>query len=142
MDLLTYLSDLDDLTNIIDSLEISPTDTVDTFNADEQVDMIGTIMQLMYDYVLENPEHIQNPSFHNDMMESIEELLRLSIKNDSEHGDIDDIDDIGDIVNHAIELFYMQVMPKRSIDMTESKKQQDNAPRSHRTRQVCNMGKT
>jgi len=136
MDLLTYLSDLDDLTNIIDSLEISPTDTVDTFNADEQIDMIGTIMQLMYDYVLENPEHIQNPSFHNDMMESIEELLRLSIENDSEHGDIDDIDDIGDIVNHAIELFYMQVMPKRSIDMTESKKQQANAPRSHRTRQV------
>lgn len=136
MDIPTYISDLCELTNIIDSLVITPQDVIDTFTAEDQVDMIGTVMQLMYDYVLENPEYIQNPTFHNDMMESVEELLRITTQDGPSSDDIDEVDELTDIVNHAIELFYVQVMPKRSIDVSESKNKLWNSPRTHRIRQT------
>ena len=121
MDIPTYLDDLDSLTDIIDLLVISPTEN-ETYNAEEQVDMIGTIMQLMYDYVLENPTHIQNATFHEDMMESVEELIRTSKLDVDTENDSDDetFDDLGDVVNHAVDLFYMQIMPKRSTEMSET----------------------
>ena len=137
MDIPTYLDDLDSLTNIIDLLVISPTEN-ETYNAEEQVDMIGTIMQLMYDYVLENPSHIQNPTFHEDMMESVEELIRASKVDVDTENDSDDetFDDLGDVVNHAIDLFYMQIMPKRSTETSETNTASNNPTRTYRIRQV------
>jgi putative phage-type endonuclease len=136
MDVPTYLNDLDSLTDIIDSLVIPQTDN-DTFSGEEQVDIIGTIMQLMYDYVLENPTHIQNATFHNDMMDSIEDLIHTSNTFDSHSDEYEDtFDDLGDLVNHAIDLFYMQIMPKRSTDMSASNTSSSNTTRSYRIRQV------
>ena len=137
MDIPTYLDDLDSLTNIIDLLVISPKEN-DTYDAEEQVDMIGTIMQLMYDYVIENPTHIHNATFHEDMMESVEELIRTSkiedIDNDSDDDEL--FDDLGELVNNAIDLFYMQIMPRRSTDMSASNTKATNTTRTYRTRQV------
>ena len=137
MDIPTYLDDLDSLTDIIDLLVISPTEN-ETYNAEEQVDMIGTIMQLMYDYVLENPTHIQNATFHEDMMESVEELIRTSKLDVDTENDSDDetFDDLGDVVNHAVDLFYMQIMPKRSTEMSETNTSCNNPTRTYRIRQV------
>jgi len=135
MDVLTYLNDLDALTDIIDLLVIPPSEG-NTFSADDQVDIVGTIMQLMYDYVLENPTHIQNSNFHNDMMESVEELIRGDMGADDEDGDDDAFDDMTELVEQAIDLFYLQIMPKRSTDMSESKTNNTNAKRTYRTRQV------
>jgi putative phage-type endonuclease len=136
MDIPTYLNDLGALSNIIDSLVIPPSES-SAFSAEEQVDIIGTIIQLMYDYVLENPTHIQNSSFHEDMMDSVEELIRVSVVNDMcSGGDDDSDDDLGELVNQAIDLFYLQIMPKRSTDMSVSNTNKTNTTRSYRTRQV------
>jgi len=122
--------------NIIDTLVIQPTDN-DTFSTDDQVDIIGTIMQLMYDYVVENPVHIQNATFHNDMMESVEELICVNTLSDMiTSGDDDTFDDMGELVNQAIDLFYMQIMPKRSTLLSDSNTNKVNESRTYRTRQV------
>jgi putative phage-type endonuclease len=135
MDVPTYLNDLGALTNIIDSLVIPPSES-NAFSADDQVDIVGTIMQLMYDYVIENPAHIQNATFHNDMMESVEELIRGDMGADGDDGDDDAFDDMTELVNQAIDLFYMQIMPKRSTDMSISRTNKTNTNRTYRTRQV------
>lgn len=135
MDVLTYLNDLGALTDIIDLLVI-PLSESNTISADDQVDIVGTIMQLMYDYVLENPTHIQNMDFHNDMMESVEELLRGDMSADGDDAFDDAFDDMIELVDQAIDLFYMQIMPKRSTDMSASKTNNTNAKRTYRTRQV------
>ena len=137
MDVPTYIDDLDGLTDIIDSLVIIPQSENDTFNNEDQIDIIGTIMQLMYDYVLENPTHIQNANFHTDMMESIEELLHMSNASDTcSDEEVDIFDDLGELVNQAIDLFYLQIMPKRSTDMSASKTTSKNTTRTYRIRQV------
>lgn len=135
MDVPTYLNDLDALTNIIDSLVIPPSES-NAFSADDQVDIVGTIMQLMYDYVIENPDHIQNATFHNDMMDSVEELIRGDMGADGDDGDDGAFDDMTELVNQAIDLFYMQIMPKRSTDMSVSRTNKTNTNRTYRTRQV------
>ena len=135
MDAPTFLNDLCALTNIIDSVVIPPSEG-NAFSVDDQVDIVGTIMQLMYDYVMENPTHIQNMGFHDDMMESVEELIRGDMGADGDDGDDDAFDDMTELVNQAIDLFYMQIMPKRSTDMSASKTTSMNTTRTYRIRQV------
>lgn len=135
MDVPTYLNDLDALTDII-NLVVIPLSESNTFSADDQVDIVGTIMQLMYDYVLENPTHIQNMDFHDGMMESVEDLIRGDMGADGDDDADDAFDDMTELVDQSIDLFYMQIMPKRSTDMSDSKTNNTNAKRTYRTRQV------
>lgn len=136
MDTPTFMNDLGVLTNIIDSLVIPPSES-NAFSVDDQVEIVGTIMQLMYDYVMENPTHVQNMCFHDDMMESVEELIRGDMgADDGDYGDDDAFDDMTELVNQAIDLFYMQIMPKRSTDMSVSKTTSMNTTRTYRIRQV------
>ena len=125
----TYLNDLVSLTDILDTISqldqpISSNED-DTLTIEEQADIIGTIIQMMYDYVVENPTHINNPTFHEDMMESVEELIRHSTFDaDAATEDVDD-ETIADamicLVDCAVDMFYVQIMPKRSTLMSESK---------------------
>lgn len=128
----TTMHDLGELRNILDEIgadmeDISSSssgedegeDDVDV-DTDETIDMMNTIIQLMYDYVAANPTSVQEITFHEDMMRSVDELVEEMLqgcqvgeedganKNEYSHATIDQI------IKHAVELFYVQVMPMRS----------------------------
>lgn len=112
------LSELFDSVHTITFENIPEMDSDDILSHEEKVDIVNTIIQLMYDYTTENADQIHEPSYHEDMMEAVEELIQDSIDGASWCGDGVDIDVDDDymveLVLYAVEMFYIQVMPKRS----------------------------
>ena len=69
------LSDLDELEDILDSLVPEGEEEEPFyFNEEEESDIIENVMQLMYEYVEENPRDVSEPDFHDAMIESVKEL--------------------------------------------------------------------
>jgi putative phage-type endonuclease len=113
------LSDLDELVDILD-LMVPEGEEEEPFyfNEEEECDIIENVMQLMYEYVKENPCDVSEPDFHDCMIESIKELYSPmilpeiyagSLDRDKIHDDFDDLTDI------AASMFYNQFMPPRSF---------------------------
>lgn len=111
------MNELEELKDILDDIEYNdmPSSTFDDMTEDEKVDIINTIIQLMHDYVVENPEQIHEADFHDKMLESIDELINESTSNFSDGYDKTESQNIMiDLVDVAIDMFYLQIMPKRS----------------------------
>ena len=110
-----------DLTDILHSIiyaETAPSDS-QNITVDEEVDIANTIMELMYDYTVINPTMIQDPYFHEDMIESIVDLIDTCFPSSSSISSLDPTDeDMENLIDIAEELFYSQVMPKRSSGET------------------------
>ena len=137
------MNDLVSLTDILDTISqleqpVSSNED-DTFTVEEQADVIGTVLQMMYDYVIENPTHIQNTTFHEDMMESVEQLIQHSTFDADATDDVVH-DTVADamicLVDCAIDMFYLQIMPKRSTLMSESKTSKMSIHKRTHTRHV------
>ena len=113
----TYMNELGELKDILDDIEYNdiPSSTFDDMTEDEKVDIINTIIQLMHDYVIENPEQIHEADFHDKMLESIDELITESTCNFSDGYDETESENIMlELVDVAVDMFYLQIMPKRS----------------------------
>ena len=113
----TYIHDLSDLVDTLNEIRFEDIPEIDddTLSHEERTEIVNTIIQLMYDYVSENSQNIHNPEFHEEMMESVEDLINETI-NTSTMFDNEMVDDLSltELVDYAIEMFYIQVMPKRS----------------------------
>jgi len=113
----TYIHDLSDLVDTINEIRFEdiPEINDDTLSHEERTEIVNTIIQLMYDYVCENSQNIHNPSFHEEMMESVEDLINETVKTTIifENEMIED-ESLTELVDYAIDMFYIQVMPKRS----------------------------
>jgi len=111
------LSDLPKLINIID--EIIPEDSSVFFLEKEASDCIETCLQLMYEFVNDNPTAICEPDFYETMIENVKELFSV-------HFDFDNNillneeaeDDFDEIIDIAVDLFYLHFMPIRSYSDT------------------------
>ena len=113
----TYLHDLGDLVDTLDEIKFEDIPEVedDTLSYEERTEMINTIIQLMYDYVSENPKDIHTPNFHEEMMDAVEDLIQETIQPTSMVCDVNVEDEtLVEIIDYAIDMFYIQVMPKRS----------------------------
>ena len=90
MNHLQYFNDLDDLEDIIESI-FEESDDSDTYNGDdianehialfsekEQSDIIESSLEMMYEYINDNPRAISLPTFHEDMIDTIFELILIS----------------------------------------------------------------
>jgi putative phage-type endonuclease len=123
------LEDLEDLEDILD--DITGTDDVidKFFSAEEETDIIDTCVQLMSDYIDENPTTISEPDFHELMLESIKEVMFMNYDNFFQtNAEIED--ELDDLIDIASDMFYLHIMPKRSYNdtfetrMSEKEKQQ------------------
>ena len=116
------LSDLDDLEDILDSLVPEGEEEEPFyFNEEEECDIIENVMQLMNEYVEENPCDVSEPDFHDAMIESIKELYSPMIVPEIYTGSLDRDkihDDFDDLIDIASDLFYKQIMPLRSFPTT------------------------
>ena len=116
------LSDLDELEDILDSLVPEGEEEEPFyFNEEEECDIIENVMQLMNEYVEENPCDVSEPDFHDAMIDSIKELYSPMISPEIYTGSLDRDkihDDFDDLIDIAADLFYKQIMPPRSFPST------------------------
>ena len=113
------LSDLEELEDILD--DIIPEEEKAIFSTEEETDIVNTSIELMSDYIDENPAAISEPEFHESMIENVKELLFMHFDNFfATNCDMED--EIDDIIDIAAELFYMHFIPKRSYLDTFEKK--------------------
>lgn len=116
------LSDLDELTDILDDLIFEDAEeSAALFSEEEETDIINTTIQLMSEYIDENPTAISEPDFHETMIENVKDLLFMHFDNFfATNADMED--EIDDIIDIASDLFYIHFIPKRSFLDTFEKK--------------------
>jgi len=109
------LSDLPELVNIID--EIIEDDQV--LFLENENEFIETCLQLMYDFVEDNPTAICEPDFDENMIDSVKELFCIHFDFDYNILLCEDAEeDMDEAIDNALELFYLHFMPPRSYDGT------------------------
>ena len=111
------LSDLPELINIINEIipDDDPDDQVIFFESEENESaFIETCLQLMYDYVDDNPSAISEPDFEENMIDNIKELFsNILLSEDAE-------EEMDEAIDDALELFHLHFMPPRSYEETFS----------------------
>ena len=115
----TYIYQLEELQDILNDFGYDdvPSSVCQNMSEEELADIVNTMVQLMYDYTCENADKIHDPDFHEEMMEAVGDLLVDSlygIDTDSEVDRDDNVDAMWDLFEQATEVFYTQIMPKRS----------------------------
>ena len=105
---------LPELENIIDTIVPEEEPYLFKENEDEFIDMC---IQLMYEYVDENPTLISEPDFHESMIENVKELYFIHFENNPFFNE-DLEDDLDELIDIAAELFYIQCIPPRSFPNT------------------------
>jgi hypothetical protein len=113
------LGELEDLVDVLD--DIIPEDDVALISAEEEEDIINTTLLLLTDYIDENPSAVSEPDFHDTMIENVKELLFMHFDNFfATNADLEE--ELDDIIDIAVDLFYMQIIPRRSYNDTFEKK--------------------
>jgi putative phage-type endonuclease len=110
-----YLDDLSDLEDVLD--EIEPDEEEKSISSNDELEWISTCMELMFDYVNDNPYAVSEPDFEETMIENVSELLKLQNLLDDETSE----EDFDEIMESALKMFYMQIMPRRSHSTTFAK---------------------
>jgi putative phage-type endonuclease len=113
------LGELEELVDVLD--DIIPEEDVALISSEEEQDIINTAMLLLTDYIDENPSAISEPDFHDTIIENVKELLFMHFDNFfATNADLED--ELDDIIDIAVDLFYMQIIPRRSYNDTFEKK--------------------
>jgi putative phage-type endonuclease len=113
--------DLEDLDDVLD--EINPDESINSniLTSEEESDIIDSCIQLMSDFINENPTIISEPDFQETMIESVKELLFMNFDNFFQtNSDIEE--EVDDLIEIALDMFYLYFIPKRSFNDTFERK--------------------
>ena len=111
------LSDLDDLDDILDEITPSEITPDKIFSSKEEEEIVDTCIQLMCDYIDENPKEISEPDFHETMIENVKDIMFMNYDNFFQtNSDIED--ELEDLIDISADMFYMLIMPRRSYSDT------------------------
>jgi putative phage-type endonuclease len=109
------LSDLEPLECILNNLvpEEEPSYINNNNSSNNEIDMVETCLQLMYEYINDNPTCISDPDFEEDMLSDVKELFTMHFEGDAFFND-DAEDEIDGIIDTAANIFYENFIPRRS----------------------------
>ena len=113
------INELEELEDILDSIIAEDEDDSKLLESDDEVDCVETCMQLMSDYIDENPTAISEPDFHEEMVENIKELFLIEFGYfffDAQRENFEE--ELEETIEIAAKLFYSQIIPQRSYDST------------------------
>ena len=138
-----FLSDLQDLTDILDDIYEDEKEKEKEkeqpcyFSIEEETECIETCIQLMCEFIDDNPTAISDPDFHEIMIEFVKELLFIHFFNffSPDHDLEDELDDLIEI---ASELFYIQIIPERSFSDTFEIKLKNNKDNEYQKVKILN----
>jgi len=80
-------------------------------------ELVETCLQLMYEYISENPSAISDPDFEEDLICDVKELVVIHFEGDPFFND-EAQEDIDEIIYIALDMFYQQFMPRRAQNGT------------------------
>lgn len=118
-----YIDDLSDLDDVLDDIEADGEDDYQTITQNDETEFVSTCMELMFDYINDNPCAISEPDFEEMMIENVTELFKLQ---NGGTMDEDFEDDFEEILAVALNLFYLQIIPPRSYPTTFAKSIDEN----------------
>jgi putative phage-type endonuclease len=113
------INELEELEDILDTIVADDEEEPKLLESDDEVDCVETCMQLMSDYIDENPTAISEPDFHEEMIENIKELFLIEFGYfffDTQRENFEE--ELEEIIEVAAKLFYSQIIPQRSYDST------------------------
>jgi len=111
------LSDLDDLEDILEDICIDDNEEDTFFSIEEETDIIETCIELMTEYIDENPTAITEPDFHETFIEDIKELVFMNFDNFFQtNSELEE--DLDNIIDIATDFFYLYIIPRRSFTYT------------------------
>jgi len=129
------LEDLEDLDDILDDITATEFIIEKVFSPEEETDIVDTCVQLMSDYVDENPTAVSEPDFHESMLENIKEVMFMNYENFFQtNAEIED--ELEDLIDIASDMFYLHFMPKRSYNDTFETKMSEK----ERERVIARLG--
>ena len=113
---------LKDLDNDVDDVDEEEDDNKSFFFNTEQdgEEQIESCLQLMHDYILENPTEMSEPDFEETMIDELKDLIEYQYNTffwlaaDKEIFDTE----LDEIIGYALSLFYIYFMPPRSYPTT------------------------
>ena len=111
---LTFLKDLHDLENILESL-VFEDEIIENIFDDENnaLELIESALYLMEDYVNENPTAISEPDFEEEFLEDIKELFCIQFEEEILENDWVE-DDLNEVLEEAFKIFIGTFYPERS----------------------------
>jgi len=111
---LTFLKDLHDLENILESLVFEDEIIENIFDDDNNaLELIESALYLMEDYVNENPTAISEPDFEEEFLEDIKELFYIQFEEEIlENTWVED--DLNEVLEEAFKIFIGTFYPERS----------------------------
>jgi putative phage-type endonuclease len=113
------INELEELEDILDTIDAEDEEDPRLLESDDEVECVETCMQLMSDYIDENPTAISEPDFHEEMMENIKELFMIEFGYfffDTQRENFEE--ELEEIIDVAAKLFYGQIIPERSYNST------------------------
>jgi putative phage-type endonuclease len=111
-----YIDELSDLEDVLDEIEAED-DEDNSLSINDEIEWINTYIEIMFDYVNDNPYAVSEPDFEETMVENVCELFKMQNPSNDEKFE----DDLEEITELALKLFYMQIMPRRSHANTFAK---------------------
>ena len=108
---MTYMNDLDDLQNIIDTI-ICP-EIPSIFTEEYALELLETTLELIEEYITDNPTIISEPNFEELVMEELREFFYIQFE-DYIQIDEDVEFDIDDLLEEAFEIYITTFYTERS----------------------------
>ena len=116
-----FINDLDSLVDILDTLVFE--DEPSIFTDEYAVDLVQTALYLMDEFIIDNPQIISEPDFHEIVVEDIKDIFYVQMEEHIEglvHGD-DIEEDMNELLEDAFQIFITSFYPERSINTNDYK---------------------
>jgi putative phage-type endonuclease len=106
-----FINELPELQDIIDELVFE--DEPSIFDEDFTLDLVESALNLMEDYIMDNPTAITEPDFEEIFLEDIKELFYIQFEEEILNSDFVE-DDLNDILEDVFQIFITTFYPERS----------------------------
>jgi len=108
------INDMEDLEDILHTLVFE--DEPSIFTEEYAVELVETALQLMEEFILNEPNVFSEPNFHEILLEGIKDIFYTQLEEQIDDIDVgDDIeDDMNDLLDDAFNIFITTFYPERS----------------------------
>jgi putative phage-type endonuclease len=83
------------------------------FDEDNTIELIETALNLMEEYVIDNPTAISEPDFHEELLEEIKDIFYIQFEEEILRSDFIE-DDLNELLEEAFNIFITTFYPERS----------------------------
>jgi len=119
----------DNLTDILDELVFE--DEPSIFNETAAIDLLESALQLMDDYINDNPTAISEPDFQDDMIDDVKEVFYIQFEDQINASDMVE-DDMDELLEEAFTIF----MKSFNIERAEDTNNMNNDTNNDKSRDI------